>query len=106
MYPDSSIYIAEDEDLRPLPPLTDRQAECLIYLFNYFAEHRYYPTQREIAKQMNLKTNSAVTFLEPLHKKGYLEKEPGRSRNIHLTKSALIKLKLMNMVKNKNNEQG
>jgi DNA-binding MarR family transcriptional regulator len=91
----TSMDIRENEDLRSLPPLTERQAECLIYLFNYFSEYRYYPTQREIAKKMNLKTNSAATFLEPLRKKGYLEKEPGKNRNINLTHSALQKLKLM-----------
>src|SRR3989339_849302 len=81
--------IGENEDLRSLPPLTERQAECLVFLFSYFSEYRYYPTQREIAKKMSLKTNSAATFLEPLLKKGYLEKEPSRNRNIHLTHSAL-----------------
>jgi DNA-binding MarR family transcriptional regulator len=91
----TSMDIGENEDLRPLPPLTERQAECLVYLFKYFSEYRYYPTQREIAKKMNLKTNSAATFLEPLRKKGYLEKEPGKNRNINLTRAALLKLKLM-----------
>jgi Mn-dependent DtxR family transcriptional regulator len=85
----------ENEELIVLPPLTERQAECLVYLFNYFSEYRYYPTQREIAKKMNIKTNSAATFIEPLQKKGYLEKEPGKNRNINLTHSALQKLKLM-----------
>jgi DNA-binding MarR family transcriptional regulator len=91
----TSMDIGENEDLKSLPPLTVRQAECLVYLFNYFSEYRYYPTQREIAKKMNLRTNSAATFLEPLRKKGYLEKEPGKNRNINLTRSALQKLKLM-----------
>jgi predicted transcriptional regulator len=48
---------------------------------------------------MNLKTNSAATFLEPLYRKGYLKKEPGRSRNINLTTSALEKLRLMGKIK-------
>jgi len=91
----TSMDIRENEDLRSLPPLTERQSECLVYLFSYFSEYRYYPTQREIANKMNLKTNSAATFLEPLRKKGYLEKESGKNRNIHLTHSALLKLKLM-----------
>jgi DNA-binding MarR family transcriptional regulator len=93
----TSMDIGKNEELRSLPPLTERQAECLIYLYNYFIEHRYYPTQREIANKMNLKTNSAATFVEPLRKKGYLEKEPGKRRNIDLTHRALEKLKLMGM---------
>ena len=89
----------ESTELKVLPPLTKRQAECLSFLFDYFSERRYYPTQREITKRMNLKTNSAATFLEPLYKKGYLKKEPGRSRNINLTPSALEKLRLMGKIK-------
>jgi len=89
----------ESTELKVLPPLTKRQAECLSFLFDYFSERRYYPTQREITKRMNLKTNSAATFLEPLYKKGYLKKEPGRSRNINLTPSAIEKLKLMGKIK-------
>ena len=91
----TSMDIRENEDLKSLPPLTERQAECLVYLYNYFLEHRYYPTQREIVKKMNLKTNSAATFIEPLRKKGYLEKEPGKRRNISLTHMAIEKLKFM-----------
>lgn len=94
----ASMDIGDNEDLRSLPPLTERQAECLVYLYNYFIEHRYYPTQREIVKKMNLKTNSAATFIEPLRKKGYLEKEPGKQRNIDLTHMAIEKLKFMGMV--------
>lgn len=28
-----------------LEPLTERQAECLAYLYTYFVDHRYFPTQ-------------------------------------------------------------
>ncbi len=100
----SVIDAVNDDDLKVLPPLTDRQAECLMYLLTYFSEFRYYPTQREIAKKMKLKTNSAATFLEPLRKKGYLEKEPGRNRNIRLTNLAIHKLRLMN--NSKKNKKG
>jgi len=76
---DDITFIQNEEDLIPLPPLTDKQEECLIYLFSYFTEHRYYPTQREIARQMHLKSNSATIFIEPLIKKGYVEREPGKN---------------------------
>lgn len=94
----TSMDIEESEDLRSLPPLTERQTECLVYIYNYFIEHRYYPTQREIVQKMNLKTNSAATFVEPLRKKGYLKKEPGKRRNIDLTRMAIEKLKFIGMV--------
>ncbi|HOJ42739.1 MAG TPA: hypothetical protein PK800_01335 [Syntrophorhabdaceae bacterium] len=92
---DEITYIQNDEDLKPLPPLTEKQEECLIYVFNYFIENRYYPTQREIAQHMKLKSNSAAIFIEPLIKKGYIEKEPGKNRNIHITKTGFLKLKLI-----------
>jgi DNA-binding MarR family transcriptional regulator len=92
---DVQIITNEIDDLAPLPRLTERQAECLHYLFTYFSENHYYPTQREITAQMNLKTNSAATFLDPLLKKGYITKIPSKNRNIKLTRSALLKLKLM-----------
>jgi SOS-response transcriptional repressor LexA len=88
----------DGEDLRSLPPLTERQTECLVFIYNYFIEHRYYPTQREIVQKMNLKTNSAATFIEPLRKKGYLKKEPGKRRNIDLTRMAIEKLKFIGVV--------
>ncbi len=98
------MVIQNEGDLIPLPPLTERQQECLVYLFNYFAEKRYYPTQREIAKHMNLKTNSAAIFIDPLIKKGYIEKEPGKNRNIHITKAGLMKLRLIERFNNKKDE--
>jgi SOS-response transcriptional repressor LexA len=90
--------IKESEGLMSLPPLTERQTECLVFIYNYFIEHRYYPTQREIVQKMNLKTKSAATFVEPLRKKGYLKKEPGKRRNIDLTHMAIEKLKFIGVV--------
>jgi Mn-dependent DtxR family transcriptional regulator len=80
-----------------------RQTEWLLFIFNYFTEHRYYPTQREIAKQMNLKTNSAAIYRNPLLKKGYVKKT-GKSRNIHITKAGLMKLRLIEKSINKKDE--
>jgi DNA-binding MarR family transcriptional regulator len=81
--------------LTVLPPLTERQAKCLEYILNFFVEHRYYPTQREIADAMNIRSATAEMYLEPLELKGYLKREPGRHRNIRLTDGALEKLRLM-----------
>lgn len=85
----------ENSTLKVLPILTDRQAECLIYIFEYFVRHRFYPTQREIAQEMKLRTNSAETHIVPLIKKGYITKELGQRRNLRLTPAALQKLELM-----------
>jgi DNA-binding MarR family transcriptional regulator len=81
--------------LRALPPLTDKQAECLKYVVDYFLARRYYPTQREVAMAMSLNSSTAESYFEPLVRKGYLEREPRRRRNIRLTTSAVEKLELM-----------
>lgn len=81
--------------LQVLPPLTEKQAECLKYVVNFFIERRYYPTQREVAAAMGLNSSTAESYLEPLERKGYLEREPRRRRNIRLTDAAVEKLELM-----------
>ncbi len=77
------------EILRPIEPLTDRQFECLKFIYLYFVERRYYPTQKEIAEGLGVKSNTAAFFTEPIVKKGYLFLEPGRHRNIRLTPLAI-----------------
>jgi DNA-binding MarR family transcriptional regulator len=81
--------------LKVLPPLTKNQGRCLEFILNFFAEHRYYPTQREIAKAMDIKSNTAEMYVAPLVQKGYLQREPGRQRNIRLTGEALERLRMM-----------
>ena len=81
--------------LKVLPPLTDKQAQCLKFIHDYFRAHRYYPTQREVAEAMNLQSSTAETYLEPLRRKGYLHKRAKRQRrNIRLTPKARQKLGL------------
>lgn len=84
-----------EKALQVLPPLTDKQAECLKYVVDYFAARRYYPTQREVAAAMSLNSSTAESYFEPLVRKGYLEREPRRRRNIRLTTAAVEKLELM-----------
>lgn len=83
------------DSLKVLPPLTDNQAKCLEFILNFFAEHRYYPTQREMAEAMNIKSNTAEMYVAPLVQKGYLQREPGKQRNIRLTGDALERLQMM-----------
>jgi Mn-dependent DtxR family transcriptional regulator len=73
----------------PLPRLTKRQIECLRFIATYLMQHNDYPSQKEIAIAMGLRSNTAYTFTEPLQKKGYLNKtyEVGR-RNLRLTNLA------------------
>jgi DNA-binding MarR family transcriptional regulator len=84
------------DSLKVLPPLTDKQAKCLEFILNFFAEHRYYPTQREVAEEMDIRSNTAAMYLAPLIQKGYLLRGPkGHRRNISLTNEALERLQKM-----------
>jgi len=56
---------------------------------------QYYPTQREVAEAMHLRSTSAAPYLNPLVNKGFLTREPRRRRNIMLTPAGIKKLVLM-----------
>ena len=79
---------AAPDDISPkaLPPLTEKQAQCLKFIHDYFLEHGLYPTQREVADAMNLQSSTAETYLDPLRRKGYLHRRARKQRrNIRLT---------------------
>lgn len=81
-------------EVKVLPPLTEKQAKCLEYIFDYFARNRYYPTHREVAAAMSVRSNTAEIYIEPLERKGYLLREEGKQRNLRLTPEALERLQL------------
>ncbi len=69
--------------------LSKRQKECLTFIAWYSQNNHMYPTQKEIAIALNLKSNSAWSYTEALKKKKYLRvaQNTGR-RNLRLTKIA------------------
>jgi Mn-dependent DtxR family transcriptional regulator len=75
--------------INPLPKVTKRQTECLRYIAGFLMQHNDYPTQREIAVAMGIRSNTAYAFTEPLRKKGYIiiTTKIGK-RNIRLTDQA------------------
>ena len=79
-----------------LPALTAKQYAFLKVLIHYFGRHRHYPTQRELAGIMGVKSTNVEAYLKPLQAKGYISREPRRRRNIRLTSNALEKLLLIN----------
>lgn len=81
--------------LKVLPPLTDNQAKCLKFISNYYVQHRYYPTHREVAEAMGLQTNTAEMYVQPLVRKGYLARQRGRHRNMRLTRAGISRLEMM-----------
>lgn len=83
--------------LKILPALSDTQSKCLIFIFNFYAEHKHFPTHREIASAMGSTSTTAAMYVEPLIEKGYLVRtgESREARNIRLTIDGLERLKLL-----------
>lgn len=69
----------------PRPPLTRIEAELYEFLLDFLAEHTYQPSVREIGKALKIpSTKSVADMLNSLADKGYVRKEPGRSRGLAL----------------------
>jgi DNA-binding MarR family transcriptional regulator len=92
---DGSKPPSAPELLKVLPPVTEKQGKCLQFILSYFLENRFYPTQREVALAMGVRSNTAEMYIQPLESKGYLVREPGRQRNIRLTGDGLERLRLL-----------
>ena len=68
------------------PELTARQGEVLEFIRDQVATQGFAPTVREIGEFFNIASpNGVVSHLRALEKKGYIEREPNRSRTIRLT---------------------
>lgn len=81
--------------LEVLPALTKNQAKCLAFIFNFYKEHKHFPTHREINAEMGSTATTAAMYLDPLVEKGYLTRAPERGRNIRITVDGLERLRLM-----------
>ncbi len=70
--------------------LTKRQGEALEFIRKYMKERSKPPTFRELGEQMGISSTRAVSdLLKALEKKGFIEREAGRSRGINLPKNEL-----------------
>ena len=66
--------------------LTRRQQQILDYVTTWIRERGYPPTVREIAESFGIKSPNGVhTHLRTLEKKGYLQRDRGKSRGIRPT---------------------
>jgi len=55
------------------------------YLLDFLTEHTYQPSVREIGKRFNIKSTKTVSeLLQSLERKGYIERDPSRSRGVRL----------------------
>ena len=65
--------------------LTQLEGSVYKYLFDFTAEHTYQPSIRDIGKQFQIKSTKTVSdLLQSLARKGYIERDPARSRGVHL----------------------
>jgi len=65
--------------------LTARQHEVLAFVEEFCQQQGYPPTVREVAAAFGIQPRAADDHLSALKRKGYLRREPGRSRGLALT---------------------
>ena len=66
-------------------PLTSLERKVYHYLLDFLAEHTYQPSIREIGKRFRIKSTKTVSdLLHSLAVKGYIERDPSRSRGVRL----------------------
>jgi repressor LexA len=65
-------------------PLTERQRLVLAFLEEFCVRQGYPPTVREVAAAFGIQPRAAADHLAALKRKGYLHREPGRSRGLSL----------------------
>jgi len=65
--------------------LTPIESSVYTYLLDFTAENTYQPSIRDIGRQFHIKSTKTVSdLLQSLAKKGYIERDPTRSRGVRL----------------------
>jgi len=68
-------------------PLTPRQMSVFKVLKKYYKKYKFMPTQREIKKDIKIKSDSVIIdCLKALEEKGFIERRPGGTRQIRILK--------------------
>jgi len=66
-------------------PLTELERRVLEYLVQYLRSNTYQPSIREIGREFALKSTKTVSeLLQSLADKGWIERDPSRSRGVRL----------------------
>ena len=71
--------------------ITPRQAEVLRFIEATIATRGYAPTLREIATRLGVTTNSVSGHLWSLTVRGYIERDPRKSRAIRVLRRAPVR---------------
>lgn len=65
--------------------LSEIERKILEYLVSYLREHTYQPSIREIGERFGIKSTKTVSeHLQALADKGFLERDPSRSRGVRI----------------------
>jgi repressor LexA len=68
-----------------LPNLTEIEEKILDYMVSYLRENTYQPSIREIGERFGIKSTKTVSeHLQALADKGFLERDPSRSRGVKI----------------------
>jgi repressor LexA len=68
-----------------LEPLTNVERKVYHYLIDFLSEHTYQPSVRDIGAKFRIKSTKTVSeLLQSIADKGYIERNPSRSRGVHL----------------------
>jgi repressor LexA len=74
-----------------MEPLSDVERDVYDYLVDYLREHTYQPSVREIGGQFGIKsTKTVAAHLQSLADKGWVERDPSRSRGVRLLATTLF----------------
>jgi SOS-response transcriptional repressor LexA len=90
-----TVPVSEAAPLKVLPALTEKQSECLLFIFNFYSEHRHFPTHKEITRAMGSQSRTAAMYIDPLVEKGYLTRGGREARNIRITVDGVERLRMM-----------
>lgn len=67
------------------PSLTEIERRILDYMVKYLRDNTYQPSIREIGRRFDIKSTKTVSeHLKALAAKGFLERDPGRSRGVRI----------------------
>ena len=89
LVPDSYLTTGEESpffrETQMAEQLTKLESSVYHYLLDFTAENTYQPSIRDIGKQFKIKSTKTVSdLLQSLAKKGYIERDPARSRGVNL----------------------
>lgn len=66
-------------------PLSTIERKVYDYLLDFLTEHTYQPSVREIGRAFHIKSTKTVSeILQAIARKGYIERDPSRSRGVLL----------------------